>query len=162
MSVAATIAAAQLAVGGLQAIQSINASKTQSLMYRMQGLQYNMQADQLEEQKQLIIDAYRTQRQLLEGDAVTRAAASGVKISGSVADSISQSLTELGIEEAWQKYNVSINQAEARYNAAMSFVNAKYTKKAGKINAIASLLGGGINAGATYYSLAGKNTSSGG
>lgn len=133
--------AAAIAGSALQTLQGISSAKMQSVSYKMQGLQYDLQAEQMDIQKQLLTDRYRTQRQLLTGDAVARAAASGVKINGSVADSISQSLTELGIEEAWQKYNVSLNQAEARYNAAMSRASAKAAKKAGGLNAFASLLG---------------------
>lgn len=160
MSVALALAGASLALGGLSAAQSKNAAKIQAAAYKAQGVQYNLQAEQMEVQRMLLRERYRTQRQLLTGDAVTRAAASGVKISGSVADSISQSLAELNKEEIWQNYNINVSQAEARYNARMAFAGIGTAKSAGNINATNSLLNGVIGAVGNYFAFSGSGKTS--
>ena len=65
----------------------------------------------------------------------------GVKISGSVADSISQSLTQLGIEESYQKYGISAEQN-----------NPAYKSKIAKIQGRQEMINGFVNAGTTALS----------
>ena len=108
--------------------------------------QYALQAEQLEIKKGILTDQYRQKRQKLQGDAVAMAAANGVKVSGSVAESISNSLTQLGLEESRQKFNLDMEKANLAYEAKMSKANAKSKFLASLLNAGVS----GMKGYATY------------
>lgn len=108
--------------------------------------QYALQSEELELQKGILTDQYRQKRQKLQGDAVAMAAANGVKVSGSVAESISNSLTQLGLEESRQKFNLDMEKANLAYKSKMSRVNANNQFTASLLNATAS----GMKGYATY------------
>lgn len=108
--------------------------------------QYALQSDELELQKGILTDQYRQQRQKLQGDAVAAAGANGVKVSGSVAESISNSLTQLGLEESYRKFNLSMEQNNLAYESKMSKVNSRNQFYASLLNAGAS----GLKGYATY------------
>lgn len=108
--------------------------------------QYAIQSEELELQKEILTDQYRQKRQKLQGDAVAMAAANGVKVSGSVAESISNSLTQLGLEESRQKFNLDMEKANLAYKSKMSRVNANNQFTASLLNATAS----GMKGYATY------------
>lgn len=125
----------------IQAGSGIASAYSSSQSGKQQARQYAIQQKELEMQKNILSDQYRTKRSQLEGTATARAGKAGVKVSGSVADSISQSLMQLGIEESYQKYNISMEQTKAQYN-----------EKATKIAAKNALFSGLINTGATALS----------
>lgn len=100
--------------------------------------QYALQSEQLEIQKEILTEQYRQQRQKLQGDAVAVAGANGVKVSGSVAESISNSLTQLGLEESRQKFNIDMEKANLAYQSKMTKANAKSKFYASLLNAGAS------------------------
>ena len=108
--------------------------------------QYALQSDELELQKGILTDQYRQQRQKLQGDAVAAAGANGVKVSGSVAESISNSLTQLGLEDSYRKFNLSMEQNNLAYESKMSKVNSRNQFYASLLNAGAS----GLKGYATY------------
>ena len=72
---------------------------------------------------------------------MTRAGKNGVKVSGSVADSLSQSIFQIGMEESRQKYNLSMEQ-----------VNANYKAKIARIEGKNALINGIVGAGTTALS----------
>lgn len=92
---------------------------------RFEANQYKLQSQQLELQKSIIADQYRTKRNQLQGTAIARAAHSGVKVSGSVAQSISTSLTEMGMEESYKKFGINMQQNNLHYKQRVSNINAK-------------------------------------
>ena len=100
--------------------------------------QYALQSEELELQKGILTDQYRQQRQKLQGDAVAAAGANGIKVSGSVAESISNSLTQLGLEESYRKFNLSMEQNNLAYESKMSKVNSRNQFYASLLNAGAS------------------------
>lgn len=136
------------ASAGISAVSSIASGWSNYQTAKLQAKQYQMQADQMDLQKEILTEQYRDKRRQLEGEAVTKAAASGVKISGSVAESISQSLTQIGIEESRAKYNISMEQVNLN-------TQAKLTKAQGKQQFIASI----INAGSSALGSAAKYNS---
>ena len=75
---------------------------------KIEQQQYALQSEQYQIQKDILTEQFRQERQKLQGDAVAMAAANGVKVSGSVAESISNSLTQLGLEESRQKFDIDI------------------------------------------------------
>ena len=103
MGAGAAFAGASILQAGSGIMSSINDYEAG----RQQANQYKLQSQQLELQKDIITDQYRTKRNQLQGTAIARAGHSGVKVSGSVAQSISTSLTEMGMEESYKKFNIN-------------------------------------------------------
>lgn len=116
---------------------------------------FDAQAKNIQNQKTIVAGQYRTKKEQLRGEAVSKAARQGIKISGSTAQSISQSLTELGIEESYQQYNLNVQHHQAVDNAAYQRYLGKSKRKAGMMNAATTLLSGGTS----YYSKYWNNTS---
>lgn len=117
---------------------------------------FEAQAANIQSQKNIVAGQYRTKTSQLRGEAVTRAARQGVKISGSVAQSISQSITELNIEQSYQQYNLSVQKQEALDNAAYQRYQGRQALRSGFMNAGTTLLSSSSN----YYSKYWKNTPS--
>jgi len=143
MGAAAALFAAGSAISvGTQIVGAFGEKK----MAKYARQQYDLQYQQLELQKEILTDEYRKQRQKLQGDIYATAGASGVKVSGSVAESLSNSLTELGIEESKQKFGLSWEQNNLVYEKKMDKVNSKQKFMASLINAGTTAL----QSGATY------------
>jgi DNA anti-recombination protein RmuC len=135
--------AAFAAMAGVQIMSSIGQGQQAKSAAKFQSRQYQLQAQQLEQEKKILTEQYQTKRHLLVGELTNKAAKSGVKLSGSVADSLSQSLTELGLEESRQKYNISMNQVNAKYAS-------KVAKVQGRLAQINSWMGAGTTALSSY------------
>ena len=135
--------AAFAAMAGLQVMSSIGQGQQAKSTAKFQAQQYQLQVKQLEQEKKILAEQYQTKRQQLVGELTHKAAKSGVKLSGSVADSLSQSLTELGLEESRQKYNISMNQVNANYASKMAKVQ-------GRLAQINSWMGAGTTALSSY------------
>lgn len=129
------------ASAGISAVSSIASGWSNYQTAKLQAKQYQMQADQMDLQKEILTEQYRDKRRQLEGEAITKAAASGVKISGSTAQSISQSLTQIGIEESRAKYNISMEQVNLNTQAKLTKAQGKQQMYASFLNAGASALG---------------------
>lgn len=129
------------ASAGMQIVSSIGQGIEAKANGKIQAKQYGIQIAQLEQQKKILAEQYSAKRTQLEGSITAKAAASGVKLSGSVADSLSQSLMDLGLEESRQKYNISMSQN-----------NAEYSKKVAKAQGKAALYGSMMNATTTALS----------
>jgi len=109
---------------------------------KIEQQQYALQSEQYQIQKDILTEQFRQERQKLQGDAVAMAAANGVKVSGSVAESISNSLTQLGLEESRQKFDIDMRRNNLAYEAAQAKANARSQFYASLINAgSTSLLG---------------------
>lgn len=132
---AAFIAASALKVGS-----SLANSYTEYNNSKLEAQQYQLQSQQLELQKDVLTDQYRTKRNQLQGSAIAKAGASGVKVSGSIASSISNSLTELGMEESYKKFNISMEQNNLNYKSKLTKQQAKQKMIAGFLNAGSSAL----------------------
>lgn len=121
MGVGAAFAGASI----LSAGSGIASSISEYEAGRQQANQYKLQSQELELQKDIITDQYRTKRNQLQGSAIAKAGHSGVKVSGSVANSISTSLTEMGMEESYKKFGINMEQNNLRYKQRLSNINAK-------------------------------------
>lgn len=146
------------ASAGISAVSYITSGWSNYQTAKLQAKQYQMQADQMDLQKEILTEQYRDKRRQFEGEAITRAAASGVKISGSTAQSISQSLTQIGIEESRAKYNIAIEQNNLNTQAKLTKAQGKQQMYASFINAGASALG----SAAIYNKMWGTPTPTGG
>lgn len=130
-----------VASAGISAVSSIAGGLSNYQTAKLQAKQYQLQSQQMDLQKEILTEQYRDKRRQFEGEAVTKAAASGVKISGSTAQSISQSLTQIGIEESRAKYNISTEQVNLNTQAKLTKAQGKQQMYASFINAGASALG---------------------
>ena len=125
---------------GFQVLSALGQGVQAKASAKAQASQYRLQIAQMEQQKKILAEQYKTKRAQLTGTLITRAGKNGVRVSGSVADSLSQSLFELGMEESYQKYNISMNQVNAEYNARVSKANGRYAMIGGLLNAGSSAL----------------------
>lgn len=132
--------AAFVAMSALKVGSSLANSYTEYNNSKLEAQQYQLQSEQLELQKDVLTDQYRTKRNQLQGSAIAKAGASGVKVSGSVASSISNSLTELGMEESYKKFNISMEQNNLNYKSKLTKQQAKQKMIAGFLNAGSSAL----------------------
>lgn len=148
--------AGALFAGGaaISTVSEVMNAYTDKKMAKYQAQQFDIQSQQLDLQKEILSDQYRTKRDQLQGDAIATAGANGVKVSGSVAESISNSLTELGMEESYRKFNIDMEKNNLNYEKKMTKINARN-------KFYASLLNAGTNAmlsAATYKELWGTPT----
>ena len=74
---------------------------------------YRAQAQNITTQQGITARQYATQGNILQGQAVTSAARQGVKVSGTVANSISRSLTALNLDKGYQIYNLEVEKTKA-------------------------------------------------
>lgn len=100
---------------------------------------------------------YRDARTQLKGDVYTAAAANGVRVTGSVAESLTQSLTQLGLEEANRKYDIKTRMIEAERDRR--FAKAK---QAGSLLSAFGNLVGSIGGASSMASSGGGATSGAG
>lgn len=75
------------------------------------------QAQNILTQKGITARQYGTAGNILQGQAITTAARQGVKVSGTVAQSISSSLTELNLQKGYELYNLEVERVKAINNA---------------------------------------------
>ena len=118
---------------------------------------YEAQAKNIESQKSIVASQYRSKKTQLKGEAVATAARQGIKISGSTAQSISQSITQLGIEQSYEQYNLDVQKQQALNNAAYQRYLGKQAVMSGWLNAGTSLL----SSTSDYYSKYWKNKNDG-
>lgn len=86
-------------------------------------------------------ESFRGQSARLVGSYKARTAAGGLKFSGSPAESLNQSLTQLNMAESNQIFDIKMRKIQSDYKA-----------KSAKIRARGSLISGVINTGTTALS----------
>lgn len=109
---------------------------------------FEAQAANISAQKNIVAGQYRTKSSQLQGEAVTTAARQGVKVSGSVAQSISQSLMQLEIEQGYQQYNLNVQRQQALNQAEFQRYQGRQALMSGFMNAGTTAL----SSASTYYS----------
>lgn len=109
---------------------------------------YEAQAANIQAQKNIVAGQYRNKKAALKGEAVANAAASGVKISGSVAQSISQSITQLQIDQSYEQYNLDVKRQQALNEASFQRYKGRRALMSGFMNAGTTAL----SSAGTYYS----------
>ncbi len=112
---------------------------------------YEAQAKNIQAQKNIVTRQYATKANQLQGTAVTTAARGGLKISGSVASSISQSMEQLALDESYEQYNLSMQKQQALDNANMQRYKGRHAILNGMYNTGATLLSSGIDYKNKYY-----------
>jgi hypothetical protein len=149
-----------LAIGGLafetvgQISQGISANKQAQVNAQI----YEAQARNIQAQKQMLSRQYATKANQLEGQAIATAGRAGVKISGSVASTISRNMEQLALDESIEQYNLSVERQKALDNARLQKYKGRYAILNGMYNAGSTLLTKGADIYNKYY----KDTSNNG
>lgn len=95
---------------------------------------YRAAAQNVDSQKEITAGQYRNKAAKLAGEASATAARGGLTLSGSTAQSISQSLTQLGIDQSYEQFNLDVEKS--RY-----LNEADYQKHLRKQSGISLLFG---------------------
>lgn len=108
---------------------------------------YEAQAKNIREAQKITDSQYRSKANVLRGTATTNAARSGLKISGTTASSISQSIMALQMDNAYEQHNLEIKRINALSDASnqrtqgqLAYLQAKSNAGTIKMNAMSSAL----------------------
>lgn len=112
---------------------------------------YEAQARNIAEAQKITAEQYRTKGNVLRGQAVTTAARNGVKISGTTANSISQSIMQLQMDNSYEQYNLEVKKQAAYDNAALQRYQGKQAFRQGLLNAGKTALTAGVDYHDKYW-----------
>lgn len=140
---------AALSLGGaaLSAVGSIQEGFTQKRTAEANAQIYEQQAKNIATAQKITAEQYRTKANVLRGEATATAARNGVRISGTTANSISQSIMQLQMDNSYQQYNLQVKKQEAYNNAALQRFQGKQAMMNGLMKAGSTAL----TAGSEYY-----------
>lgn len=146
-------AALSLAGSAMSAYGSYQQGKAEQQQAEANAQIYETQAKNIKEAQEITDSQYRTKMNVLRGQAAATAARNGVKISGSTANSISQSIMQLQMDNSYEQYNLQVQRQNAFNNAALQRYQGQMAKASGLMKAGNTAL----NAGVDYYSKYWKN-----
>lgn len=140
---------AALSLGGaaLSAVGSISQGIAANKQAEANAQIYEAQAKNIAEAQKITASQYRTKANILRGKAITDAARNGLKISGSTANSISQSIMQLQMDNSYEQFNLQAQKINAYNNAELQRYQGRQAFTKGLINAGTTAL----NAGSDYY-----------
>ena len=147
---------------GLSAVGQIVSGFQQNQQAQVNAQIYEAQARNIDAQRNIIAGQYRTKAELLEGKAIATAGRSGVKISGSTAMSISQSLEQLMLDESYQQYNLKVEKQKALDNARLQRYQGKQAIFKGLVGGASTILTAGQNYASKYWGTDTSNLPMGG
>ena len=78
---------------------------------------YKAQANNIAVQQDITKWQYATNANILQGNAITTAGRSGIKFTGTTAQSISRSLTQLNLDKGYEVFNLETERVKALNNA---------------------------------------------
>lgn len=108
---------------------------------------YETQAKNIAEAQKITNEQYRTKADVLRGQATATAARNGLKVSGSTANSISQSIMQLQMDNSYEQYNLQVQKQNAYNNAKLQ----RYQGKAAYQNGLIKAGSTALSAGSDYY-----------
>lgn len=103
---------------------------------------YEAQAKNIKEAQKITAEQYRSKANVLRGQAVTSAARAGLKISGTTANSISQSIMQLQMDNSYEQFNLQAKRQEAYSNAALQRYKGQMAYSNGLFKAGSTALNG--------------------
>ena len=147
---------AALSLGGaaLSAVGSLSQGIAANNQAQANAQIYEAQAKNIAEAQKITASQYRTKQNQLRGTAITNAARGGLKISGSTANSISQSIMQLQMDNSYEQFNLQAQKINAYNNAELQRYQGRQAFTKGLINAGTTAL----NAGSDYYNKYWGNT----
>lgn len=119
---------------------SYQQGKTEKITADANAQVYEAQAKNIGEMQKITAGQYRTKANVLRGQATATAARGGLKISGSTANSISQSIMELQMDNAYEQYNLAVKKQNAYNDAAIERIRGKQAYKNGLYGAANTVL----------------------
>lgn len=144
---AGVTAALMLAGAATSAIGSISQGYAENQQAKANAAIYEAQTKNIATQKEITAEQYRTKQNVLRGQAITTAAKGGLKISGSTANSISQSIMQLQMDNSYEQYNLDVKRQNALTNARLQRMQGRQAMMSGLFQAGTTAL----NAGYNYY-----------
>lgn len=112
------------AVAILQAIGAVNSfvsgmmgAFAEKNTAKMNANAYKAQANNIAVHQDITKGQYATKANILQGNAVTTAGRAGIKVSGTTAQSISRSLTQLNLDKGYEVFNLETEKVRALNNA---------------------------------------------
>lgn len=121
---------------------------------------YEAQAKNIAAAQAITAEQYRTKANVLRGEATTMAARNGVKISGSTANSISQSIMQIQMDNAYNQYNLEVKKQEAFSNASLERYKGRGALFSGFVGAGVSALSAGKDYYEKYWNGSSSNSNS--
>lgn len=144
MGVTAALTAASAA---MSAIGSISQGIQENQQAKANAAIYEAQAKNIATQQNITAEQYRAKANVLRGEATTTAARNGLRISGTTANSISQSIMQLQMDNSYEQYNLQVKKQQAYSNAALQ----RYQGKSAMMNGIMKAGSTALSAGSDYY-----------
>lgn len=155
-------AMAFIASTALQVGSSLMAAKEQRAAAKSEIKQLELQKQQIQMERANIKDQYVQNRTRLIGTVNQMAGHNGVRVSGSIANSLNESLTQMNIEEAQIDYNKRMDIETANLQQKNAERTKKYAYINGFLNAGSTALSGFSTYDHYWGSNAGKNKALGG
>lgn len=135
-------------VGGLaSAFGSYQQGKAEQEQAEINAQIYEKQAQNIKEAQKITDRQFRTQANVLRGQAVTTAARNGVRVSGTTANSISQSIMQLQMDNSYQQFNLEVEKHNAYSNAILQ----RYQGNMARANGLAQAGSTALTAGTNYF-----------
>lgn len=147
------VAAAFIASSALQVGSSIFAAYQNRQAANSEIKQYALQQEQIEQERANIANQYTIKRTQLIGSVNQIAGHNGVKVSGSLANSLNESLTQMNIEAAQTDYNLRMEKR----TSALQQKNAETKKKYAYMNGFLQAGTTALNRYGTYNKYWGSN-----
>lgn len=144
---------------GVSAFGSYQEGKLQKEQAEANAQIYEAQAKNIREAQKITAEQYRTKANVLRGQATATAARNGLKISGTTANSISQSIMQLQMDNSYQQYNLAVKRQQAFSNAALQRYQGAAAYSSGLLKAGTTALNAGINYYDKYWKNTGNNNS---
>lgn len=132
--------------------------KTEKILAENNALIYEQQAKNITSAKRIVGKQYRQKAAAISGQAITTAARNGLKISGSVAGSISQSIMQLQLDNSYEQYNLELKKRNAKMDALMQRYQGKMAYSNGLMNAGNTALNAGLDFTSKYWKNDKKDT----
>ena len=139
MGVTGALSLISTAVSAYGSYQQGKAERTQA---EANAQIYEAQAKNIKEAQKITAEQYRSKANVLRGQAVTSAARGGLKISGTTANSISQSIMQLQMDNSYEQFNLQTKRQEAYNNAALQRYQGKVAYSNGLFKAGSTALSG--------------------
>lgn len=121
---------------------------------------YEAQAKNIKEAQKITEEQYRSKANVLRGQAAASAARAGLRISGTTANSISQSIMQLQMDNSYEQFNLQAKRQEAYSNAALQRYQGKVAYSNGLFKAGSTALSGASDFYNKYWKGAGSTTTS--
>lgn len=133
-----------------QATAEMNAQIAESNVAVLEAQQRN-----IKEAQKITDRQYRTQADVLRGQATTTAARNGLKISGTTASSISQSIMQLQMDNSYEQFNYKMKSHSLemeKHNAYREAIMQRYKGKMAYTNGMMKAGTTALEMGSNYFS----------